>query len=154
MSIEIVLVPIAVAAVSAWKARRVETHERPGEGQSDQTQVAVSTRMKNPDLLVLALRDLRAEVRTTPTSIEAAWGTVQARFARDEAGVWTAHFGGQATAETASGVVRDLDRAYGLRVQQAVLNRVRARAPQAGMAVESETVEEDRTVTLVLNVGR
>lgn len=147
MSIEIVLIPMAVAAISAWQANRKV-------GEDGQAQVAVSTRMKNPDLLVRALQDLNATVQTSPDSITATWPAIQARFTRSPDGVWTAHFGGDVAAETATTVVRDLDKAYGLRVQQAVLERVRARAPQAGMAVESETVEEDRTVTLVLNVGR
>jgi hypothetical protein len=39
-------------------------------------------------------------------------------------------------------------------VQQALVQRLRERAPQAGMEIESETVEEDATVTMVLNVNR
>ena len=147
MSIEIILIPMAVAAISAWQANRKM-------GEDGQAQVEVSTRMKNADLLATSLRDLNANVHTTSESITATWPALEARFARNSDGVWTAHFAGDVTTETATGVVHDLDRAYGLRVQQAVLERVRARAPQAGMAIESETVEEDRTVTLVMNVGR
>ena len=147
MSIEIVLIPMAIAAVSAWQANRKIAED-------GRELVAVSTRMKNADLLAQALTDLNASVQTSPDSITATWPALQARFARNADGVWAAHFGGEVTSETAATVVRDLDTAYGLRVQQAVLERVRARAPEAGMAVESETVEEDRTVTLVLNVGR
>ena len=147
VSIEIVLIPMAVAAVSAWQANRKIAED-------GRELLAVSTRMKNADLLAQALTDLNATVQASPESITATWPALQARFARNADGVWTAHFSGEVTSETTATVVRDLDRAYGLRVQQAVLERVRASAPEAGMVVESETVEEDRTVTLVLNVGR
>ncbi len=147
MSIEVVLIPVAVAALSAWQANRKIAED-------GNVQVDVRTRMKNADLLGRALQDMDATVQTSPDAITAVWPAIQARFKRNSEGVWTAHFGGDVIADTAIKVVRDLDRAYGLRVQQAVLERVRARAPQVGMAVESETVEEDRTVTLVLTVGR
>ena len=147
MSIEIILIPVAVAAISAWQSnRKIDADGR--------AQVEVSTRMKNADLLGEALRDLAALVEYSGATIVAKWPTLEARFTRNDQGVWTAHFGGSVTNEAATTVIRDLDTAYGLRVQRAVLERVRARAPQAGMVLESETVEEDRTVTLVLNVGR
>ncbi len=41
---------------------------------------------------------------------------------------------------------------YGKRVLQSLVQRLRERAPAAGMNIESETVEEDETVTMVLNV--
>jgi hypothetical protein len=147
VSIEIVLVPIAVAAFSAWQANRRTSDD-------GRELVVVSTRMKDAGLLAHALGDLQAEVEVGPGVVTASWPSLQARFTQGADAVWTAHFVGEVTSATATDVVRDLDRAYGLRVQQAVLERVRARAPEAGMSVESETVGEDRTVTLVLNVGR
>lgn len=147
MSIEIILIPAAVAAIAAWQANR-------GTDEAGRTRVAVTTRLRSADLLRLALRDLGATVDASSEEVVASWSTIQASFSRDESGVWTAHFEGDVTTEEATDVIQNLDRAYGRRVQQEVLERLRDRAPQAGMTIESETVEEDRTVTLILNVGR
>lgn len=147
MSIEIVLVPLAVAAISAWQANR----KTEGSGQ---VSVVVTTRMKHAGLLASALQDLGAEVARSDEVIAAVWPGMKTEFTRGQDGVWRAHFAGEVSEETATTVVRDLDRAYGLRVQQEVLHRVRARAPEVGMTLESETVEEDRSVTLILNVER
>ncbi len=45
-----------------------------------------------------------------------------------------------------------IDAAYGRRVQAVVLERLRQRAGAAGFRLESETVEDDASVTLVLTV--
>lgn len=51
------------------------------------------------------------------------------------------------------GIVAAVDAAYGRRVQQAVLTRLRERAPQAGMTIASETVGDTDTVTVVLDLA-
>ena len=50
-------------------------------------------------------------------------------------------------------VVTAIDTAYGLRVQQAVLTRLRERAPLAGMSIASESVDDNDTVTVVLDLA-
>lgn len=147
MSIEIVLVPLALAAISAWQA------SRSGVDQQGRTICEVQTRMKDRGLLGSALRDIDASVTDTPDSMIARWEGVEATFRQDDAGIWQATFSGAIDVEGASSIVASLDVAYGKQVQQAVLARLRDRAPQAGMSVASETIEADSSVTLVLNVG-
>ena len=147
MSVSLVLVPLAFAAVSAYQAARASADE---EGR---TVCHVATRMRDERLLGEALADTGAQVVHDQGTLVARWQGVDATFARDEQGVWQVDLTGEVTPDSAAQVVAAVDAAYGARVQQEVLRRVRERAHTAGMAVESERVEQDRSVTLVLTVG-
>ena len=147
MSVSLVLVPLAFAAVSAYQAARASADD---EGR---TVCHVATRMRDERLLGEALADTGAHVVPHQGSLVARWQGVDATFARDEHGVWQVDLTGEVTPESAAQVVAAVDAAYGVRVQQEVLTRIRERARTAGMAVESERVEQDRSVTLVLTVG-
>ncbi|GFJ86952.1 hypothetical protein [Phytohabitans rumicis] len=76
------------------------------------------------------------------------------RFTRDADGVWSAHFTGEVDESRAVEIVRAVDTGYGHQVQRAVLDRLRERAPAAGLWLESETTTEDDGVRLVFAVGR
>ena len=149
MSISLVLVPAAFAAIAAWQAMRPE--EQTGAGGL--VVQHVQTRMRDENLLAAALTDTQAVVFRTDDVIVAEWVNVRAEFHRDEMGIWQVDFTGNVDAERASEIVLAIDRAYGGQVQRAVLSRLRDRAPEAGMFVESETVEDDQSVTLVLGQG-
>ena len=157
MSIEIVLVPLAFAAVAAVKAAKTETKLPPsaqGRTAPRQESAQIVSRLTNGPLLVRALQDLGGSItRDASNHVVAAfpWGDLS--MTRPSSGIWTAHFPPHVIREEAHQVVQQVDEAYGLLVQQEVLAKLRERAPQAGMTVESETVADDRTVTLVLNVG-
>ncbi|MCL2091844.1 MAG: hypothetical protein FWH11_11730 [Micrococcales bacterium] len=140
MSISLILVPLALAGVGAVAARRQ------GEG----TQVQVQTRMKNEDLLADALRDTQARVVRSADGIVADWHQTRAEFHRDDQGIWVVDFTGEV--DRASQIVGAVDAAYGRRVQQSVLSRLRQQAPAAGLSIASETVEADDSVTLVLDL--
>ncbi|ADU49566.1 hypothetical protein [Intrasporangium calvum] len=147
MSIEIVLVPLAIAAVSAWNAARAEQ-----DGTGRQV-VQVETRMRDAGLLQQALRDTGARVQAESESITAVWQGVEAVFRRDEAGIWHVRMTGDVDEVRAASIARAVDQAYGRRVQQAVIARLRDRAEPAGMRIESERIEEDESITLTLSVG-
>lgn len=147
MSIEIVLIPLAFAAVSAWQAKRAAD-------ELGAQHLEVGTRMRDPHLLAQALRHTNAVVTNEGERLVCTWGQVQAVMARSPDGIWSAHFSDQVDVEHATTLLRGVDAAYGHLVQQAVLARLKERAAASGMVVESEQVEEDRTVRLVLNVSR
>lgn len=150
MSISIVLVPLAIAAVTA-----VHTARGSGTDAQGRTVCAVGTRMRDSGLLADALRDTGADVIVhDPDRLTAGWRGVTAAFARDRDGTWSSHLSGDVDEARARDIVAAVDAAYGLRVQSAVLARLRERAPDAGMRVESETVAEDDSVSLVLTVQR
>lgn len=147
MSVSIVLVPIAIAAISAWQASKSETDVQ------GRTMCQVGTRMRDEALLVAALRDTHAAVTTPGDTLVADWAGVRAEFGRDADGIWQAHFTGDVDEERAVGIIQAIDQAYGLQVQRAVIEKLKQRAPAAGMSVVSERVETDDSMTLVLEVG-
>lgn len=146
MSIEVVLVPLALAAFSAWQASRLETVE-------GRTACQVATRMRDEGLLTQALSDTSAATHRDGDRLVADWQGVQAVFTRGADGVLQVHFTGDIDEARAVAIVTAIDHAYTRRLQLAVVERIRERAPAAGMSIASETVEEDDSVVLVLNVG-
>ncbi|MDQ4031507.1 MAG: hypothetical protein M3332_04260 [Actinomycetota bacterium] len=147
MSISIILVPLAVAAVAALHSSRRD------QDDNGRTVCHVGTRMRDENLLGDALSDTGAIVtRTSPNQIRAAWRGVDTDFTRDSDGIWSAHLVGEVDEERARSIVAGVDVAYGRRVQSAVLAKLRERAPAAGLYLQSENVEEDSSVTVVLTV--
>ncbi|MDT0530415.1 hypothetical protein RM555_15595 [Micromonospora sp. DSM 115977] len=146
MSVSLILLPLAVAAVAATHAA---TAGRDGQGR---VVCQVQTRMRDETLLVTALRDTGAVVTTEPDAIIADWADVRAGFRRGEDGIWSAHFTGEVDEPRAVEAVRAIDAAYGRQVQRAVLERLREQAPAAGLRLESEQVTEDASVRLVFAV--
>lgn len=127
MSISIVLVPVAIAAVSAWQASRPERDPVTGR-----TVIGVQTRMRDTGLLTLALADTHGLVnRQNDGSLITQWQNTQAHFHQDADGVWQVDFSGAIDTDSAVSIVAAVDAAYGRRVQQAVLARLRERAPLA-----------------------
>ncbi|RAK28362.1 hypothetical protein B0I29_120130 [Actinoplanes lutulentus] len=109
--------------------------------------------MRDAELLLAALQDTSANTSRHELDLVADWQGVRAVFSRGEDGIWTAHLTGQVDEERALGIVREVDRAYGRQVQQTIIRRLHDQAPAAGMRLESQTVEEDMSVTMVLAVG-
>ncbi len=146
MSIEIVLVPLAIAAVGAVRAALVE--------DAPYREVQVASRLRDGALVAQALGDLGAVVGSADHDrIEAVHDGRASAWTRTDAGLWVARFDASWDESAALALLAELDAAYGLRVQQEVLRKIRERAPGAGMSVASETVGDDDTVTLVLDVG-
>lgn len=147
MSIEIILIPLAIGAFSAWQAKRAENEQGAAV-------VEVSTRMRDVGLLEQALVDTGGAVVRNNEELVVTWPQNQGLFRRDTDGIWSAHFAEDVDLEEATALIREVDVAYGRRVQQTLVQRLRERAPAAGMDIESETVEQDETVTMVFNVTR
>jgi hypothetical protein len=148
VSISLILVPLAVAAVAAVNGAR-STRDVTG-----QVVCEVRTRMRDERLLAAALEETGAAVTADEREIAAQWAGVRAAFARDAEGVWSAHFTGDVDESRAVEIIRAVDVGYGRQVQRAVLERLRERAPAAGFSLESETITEDAGVRLVFAVGR
>ncbi|TCB90986.1 hypothetical protein E0H26_26215 [Micromonospora zingiberis] len=146
MSISLVLLPLAVAAVAAAQGVSA-ARDRQGRMVCQ-----VQTRMRDETLLAAALHDTAAVVSVDRDAITADWTGVRASFQRGADGIWSAHFTGEVDEEQAVEVVRAVDAAYGRQVQQAVLERLRQQAPAAGLRLESEQVTEDASVRLVFAV--
>lgn len=151
MSLEIVLVPLAIAGVGAWKASRATKVDASAESINA---VQVNSRMRDGDLVAAALGDLGLRISSgSDGGIAATEEQRHVTFNRDEEGLWHGLFDEAWAEGEAVDLLNRLDVAYGRRVQQEVLAKIRDRAPNAGMAIESETVEEDDSVTVLLTVG-
>ena len=150
MSLSLVLIPLSIAVAAASQARQI----RPSDVEAV-NEIRVESRMRDETLLVASLGDLGATVRRADDGallVETPGGGLTMK--RDAAGLWNACFAGTWTPNGARVFVEDLDRAYGLRVQQAVIRRLEERAPEAGMRITSQSVDDDRVVTLVMEVER
>jgi hypothetical protein len=153
MSVEFVLVPASFMSTGPLASRGILgalTRSLIGEPVPS---CLVQTRMRNANLLGAALRDVRADVTVRDDQLLAHWQGFKAIFARGPDSIWQAHFIGAVDEQQARSIIADVDRAYGLRVQQTVVQRLRDRAATAGMSVESQTTDQEDNVTLVLNVG-
>lgn len=145
MSLEILLIPAAMAAYAAWQAR----------AEAGAQNCLVETRWRHSGLLVRALQDLGATgVSASSESTSAVVSGTQVTFSRGADGIMTAHFPRDTKVEDALAIVNQVDAAYTRRVQEAVHRRIRTRVKELGYEVESETVDADETITLVVNVGQ
>ena len=146
MSVEVVLIPVAIAAITAWKASRTD------QDAAGRTVCHVSTRMRDQSLLGAALADTGATVHAEHDRLTADWLGVRAVFSRGADGIWAAHLTGDVDEQRAVDVVTAVDQAFGRAVQTAVVARLKQRAPEAGLRVEAQSVGDDDSVMLVLAV--
>ena len=144
MSLEILLIPVAMAAYAAWQAR----------AEAGAHNCLVETRWRHIGLLTQALEDLGAEsISATADSTSATINGVATTFSRGEDGIMTAHFPRETNVDDAVAIVNEVDSAYTRRVQDAVYRRIRSRVSELGYEIDSEAVDDDETITLVVNVG-
>jgi hypothetical protein len=153
VSISILILPLAAAAATGV-AGAVS-----GRKAGNQVICEVQTRMRDLALLTSALETTGATVATDGASLVATWSDVQATLTRDSEGIWSAHISGKAMTRAGEAaerraveLIQEVDRAYGRLVQAAVVSRIRNRAPEHGLRLESETVSGDDAVTLVFEV--
>ncbi len=146
MSVELLLLPGAIAGFSALMER----------ARANRNVCTVQTRLKDPALLVEALTALGAEARAhADGTVEATLEEVRMRFAPNADGSLLSHFtGGEVDTARAEEIVRAVDAEYARLVQERVYRRVKERAAELNMTVESETVDQQQAITLVLNVER
>jgi hypothetical protein len=136
-------------AVAAATIAHAAVADRDGEGR---LVCHVQTRMRDEQLLVAALCDTGAAVTADQHEIVADWAGVRATFRRGVDGIWSAHLTGEVDEQRAVAIVQAVDAAYGRQVQRAVVERLRERARDAGLRLESEQVTEDSSVRLVFAV--
>jgi hypothetical protein len=160
VSVSVLLIPAAIAAVASFNAVLDGRTKRQASDTVPEAapvpRVQVNTRMRDLNLLQAALEDTQAQVtHATESSIKAVWADATAVFERDTEGIWQVHFSGEdVDRQRATQIVQAIDAAYAGRVQQAVVQKLRERAHTAGLELASETVEEDQSITMVLNVRR
>jgi predicted regulator of Ras-like GTPase activity (Roadblock/LC7/MglB family) len=148
MSLEIILIPMAIALITA-----ANTKAKSNLGADSPNQVAVETRMKNQALLEKAMSKISCSPISDENVITGNYNSVFFTFKRNVEGIWAASFVAGTSLEVATEIISKIDKAYGLEVQAEVLRKIKERAPQAAMSLESETLNEDSSVTLLLVVN-
>jgi hypothetical protein len=144
MSLAIILIPVAMAAYASWQAR----------AEAGSHNCLVETRWRHVGLLTHALEDLGAEnISSTADSTSATINGVATTLSRGENGIMTAHFALDMKVDDAVAIVNEVDSAYTRRVQDAVYRRIHTRVTELGYELDSETVDDDETITLVVNVA-
>ncbi len=155
MSVQLVLLPLAMAGFSALAGgfSAVQAMRTDHKGRNV---FVVQTRLKHPQLLVAAFSNLGAAAAVDADgSVEARWDGVEIRFSADEDGSLVSHFSGDdVDTARAEDIIRAVDAEYARLVQDHVYRRVKERAADLGMTVESESVDDERAITVVLNVER
>ena len=144
MSLEIILVPLAIAAYGSWKARSMEKDNV----------LMVETRLKDSALLAMAIQAMGG------TSVEVDGGVVQAvvgnrkvSFRSDSSGILTAHVDTK-NQDEATSLLLEVDKQYGIQVQAAVVERVKQRAGGLGMNFVSQVTGEDGSINIILEEVR
>lgn len=167
MSVSIILIPAAIAAIASAAAGGAATAgvgvgiagaitsmtRRDGR---EVDVVQVRTRMKDRGLLAQALGDLGAVDVEVGDEVAATVDGVQLLMQQTD-GIWGATFTAakgepEVTTAVATKLAERLDAAYAARVQAAVAERIREKATDAGLELVSEAVDDDQTVTMTLNV--
>jgi hypothetical protein len=166
MSVSIILIPAAIAAIASMAAGGAATagigagiagaiKSMSGGGQAEVLQVR--TRMKDRALLEQALEDLGAVDVEVGDEVAATVDGVNLVMQASPEGIWAANFTAakgapEVATDVATRLAERLDAAYAARVQTAVAERIREKATDAGLELVSETVDDDQSVTMTLNV--
>jgi len=167
MSVSIILIPAAIAAIASMAAGGagaagvgvgIAGAIRSITGGANQpTTMQVRTRMKDRGLLAEALGDLGAVDVEIGDQVAATIDGIKLVMQSTPEGIWAANFTSkdrkkEVTTAEATKLAERLDAAYAARVQTAVAARIREKAGDAGLDLVSETVEDDESLTLTLNV--
>lgn len=145
MSLEILLIPMALAAVNAWQARAA--------GSAEQGRQVVQTRLRDTGLLTTSIRNLGGTAATDGGEVRAQLDGATLHFGVNSDGLAVAHIAGVAPA-TAESLISRVDAEYAMQVQTQVYDRLMARADELGLTVESEQVQDDNTIIVTLLTNR
>jgi hypothetical protein len=145
MSIELALIPIAIAVAGTIAARRKRAQESPN-------MFALETRMKDPSMLQAALADYGCQSVMQGDKVDLDVEGARIVFEPNAGGVFEAVFIGNVHPESARQFVLDLHDMYTQQVQQQVYQNLLARASSYGLMLEDEQVEADNSILLTFVV--
>lgn len=144
MSLEILLIPVALAAHAAWQAR----------AERDQQRAAVvQTRLKDPDMLGRAISNLGGQASLAADGVDGQLDGARLHFGVNADGLAVARITG-VEPEEAEELIRRIDGDYAAQVQTRMYDQLMSRAAALGLTVESEEVDDDNTITVTLLTGQ
>ena len=152
MSVIIVLLPVVylgplviAAAAAAVKAAELRS--------ANAGFLNVETRMKNRDLVASSLQDIGYVVQMDGESLVAQREEETLSMFKNEEDLWVSQFSSGVPEERAVATLQELDRAYGKRVQAALVDKIQRRVSDSNMTVVSQQTNIDESVTMTLQVN-
>lgn len=151
MSVIIVLLPVVylgplvvAAAAAAIKAAELRS--------ANSGFLNVETRMKNRDLVSASLQDLGYLVQAEGQSLVAERQGESLVMFKNEDDLWVSQFSSGVSEEHAIARLQELDKAYGKRVQAALVKKVQLRVSDSNMTLVNQQTNLDDSVTMTLQV--
>ncbi len=147
MSIELVLIPVGIA-VAQSVGSMIEKHK------SKEQTYTIRTVMKRHHLLQRAIEQYGCKVNElTLQNYETEIGDIKIYFQQDEQGVFEAVFDESVDSNDAIEFVENLHTEYKYLIQQETYRELLIKAKDKGLILESEEIQQDRSILLTFNVG-
>lgn len=143
MSIELTLIPLAIAA--GVIARRELERRRQNEHY-------IQTLMRDPRLLYDVLRQEGCEVEVDGDVMTTVIGDYPTAFSKDSQSVYAACLNGEMKSEDAIKIVTGLEEKYGKALQQQEYQKLMAGAKQRGYGIQTNEMLPDDVIHLVLTL--
>ncbi|HEY7033386.1 MAG TPA: hypothetical protein VH482_18745 [Thermomicrobiales bacterium] len=145
MSIELALIPIAIAIAGRVGSRKKRARELPNS-------FCLETQFKDGAILQASLEDYGCRSIFTGSKVDSYIGGTQIIFEPSESGVFDAVFVGNIAIEHAQAFIADLHDEYTKRVQREVYQKLISRAKDRGLLLESEAVQDDNSIVLTFAI--
>ncbi|WP_226681718.1 hypothetical protein [Sutcliffiella horikoshii] len=146
MSIELLLIPIGITVATSI-GEMITDYRKEGETYS------VKTVMKKQHLLQKAIEQYGCHAQElTQENYEAIIGEIKIVFQKNEQGQFEAVFDKDVSTEDALEFIENLHTEYKYLIQQETYQRLREQAESKGLLLESEQVQEDRSILLTYQV--
>lgn len=145
MSIEFLLIPIAIGLVSSLTTRQRQKAEEPDS-------FCLGTRLKDAQLLQAALDSLGCKSVGTGQEILSTAEGARISFEKNKDGLFEAVFVGISSQQRAASFLQEVDAEYTRLLQEQVYQRLLARAKERGLTLESQEVEPNNSIVLTFVV--
>ncbi|MCM3443103.1 DUF1257 domain-containing protein [Metabacillus halosaccharovorans] len=146
MSIELVLIPVGIA-VAHSVGSLIESHK------NDRNTYKIQTVMKQQHLLQKALQQYGCEINEmNHQNYQTIVGDINIYFQQNDSGVFEAVFDKSVAKEDAVEFLDHLHSEYKYLIQQETYKRLLKQASEKGLELESEEIQQDRSIVLTFNV--
>ncbi len=140
MSLELILIPLAVVAYGRWKVRAI----------SQENVLLIETRLKDTSMLAQAIVNSGGlEVKINDGEVVALIDGLNISFKTDVDGILKARIDTH-DVERATALILEVDRQYALLVQAAVVRRIQERANGLGLNLISQMMDDDGSINIIL----
>lgn len=148
MSIELVLIPVGIAVAQSVSSM-IEKHQQGGNTYK------IQTVMKRQHLLQKAIEQYGCDVHElNQQNYQTEIGNIKIYFQQNDQGIFEAVFDESVEQEDALEFLENLHTEYKYFIQQETYKKLLQQASEKGLELESEEIQQDRTILLTFNVNR